>query len=132
MQRAPLFRRELVLLEPQPPTISAKSGERVPSADTEHRLRGERRDLSSAERFAAGLGLDEQVTRFLVRRGDIRGAYPNTSWSLRDLEREASGSPDAACPEQYQIEQVTAQDGRRDDDPHGVLTLTCAIVRGTQ
>jgi len=115
--RRPLYHRRLVLLEPGAP-YRGPTGQILHRDPTEHEVRGERRDLTATERVQHGLSAAEQVTRFLVRRGDLV-RLPTGSWQLRD-DRE----------DRYDIESVNIADGRRDEDPHAVVTLLCAVTTG--
>jgi len=116
-RRAPRFHRHLTLLAPGGQT-RGPTGQVLRGSDPEHAVRAERRDLTVAERFAAGISTADHVTRFLVRRGDLP-QLPATTWKVRD---------DRATT--YDVESVTVPDGWRDDDPRTVVTVLCTVTEG--
>jgi len=114
---APLYRRRIVLLQPGE-SRPGPTGERMPGPETRHEVRAERRDLPFKERVESGVSLDEEVTRFFVRRGDV-GPMPTAAWKMID-DRD----------EMYDVRSVIVQDGRRDDDPFAPLELLCLTSKG--
>jgi len=116
-RRAPLYRRQVTLLEPGTPR-RGPTGERLPCPHVRHEVRAERVDVPFRERIEFGLSLDEHVTRHLVRRGDV-GPFPTAEWKLEDERGDM-----------YDIRSVNIQDERRDDDPYAPLELLCVTGKG--
>jgi len=118
LSRQPRYDRDITLVEPGVPSKSA-SGFSGRTSPTEHPVRAARVDLTAAERIASGLALNEQTTRFLVRRGDVP-RMPSVSWQVRDDRSEV-----------YSVISVNVAHGRRDLDPSAALTLLCTTTRGS-